>query len=207
MKFIPLQRKFIEWQRETQPDLDAWLKAGTSIGTLRWDQILASKRAVILAEGGSGKSTELTLRHRALESQGEYSFLLTVKKVGAGGFENSLTPKQRTLFERWRASDKPAWMFFDSVDEAKAVGVTLADALQHIADAGSRRQLFFGLLLRSTGMRSQQGGNAQGQALRNFGMDHQCLLVIIVRRIVIRKVQILSWKLTIPPFSGCGLMV
>lgn len=135
MKFIPLQRKFIEWQRETQPDLDAWLKAGTSIGTLTWDQILASKRAVILAEGGSGKSTELTLRHRALESQGEYSFLLTVKKVGAGGFENSLTPKQRTLFERWRASDKPAWIFVDSVDEAKAVGVTLADALQHIADA------------------------------------------------------------------------
>lgn len=135
MTFIPLQRKFIEWHRETQPDFDAWLPTGAAGGWLTWDQILASKRAVILAEGGSGKSTELTSRHRALDSQGKYSFLLTVKKVGAGGFEDSLTPKQRSRFERWRASDEPAWIFVDSVDEAKTAGVPLADALAHIADA------------------------------------------------------------------------
>ncbi|MGZ8287708.1 MAG: hypothetical protein ACXW3B_00565 [Telluria sp.] len=135
MNFISLRRNFIEWQLETQPDLDAWRPSGAAGGWLTWDQILASKRAVILAEGGSGKSTELTYRYRALDSQGKYSFLLTVKKVGAEGFENSLTPKQRSRFERWRASDEPAWIFVDSVDEAKTAGVPLRDALAHIADA------------------------------------------------------------------------
>jgi hypothetical protein len=132
MEFIALERRFIEWDREMQPDLDAWRPAGER---LNWTQILAAKRAVILAEGGSGKSSEFKERHRELEAQGKFSFLLTVKKVGAGGFDNSLLPKQRTLFARWLASDQPAWIFVDSVDEAKAAGVPLSDALAHVAGA------------------------------------------------------------------------
>ena len=132
MEFIALERRFIEWDREMQPDLDAWRPAGER---LNWTQILAAKRAVILAEGGSGKSSEFKERHRELEEQGKFSFLLTVKKVGAGGFENSLFPKQRALLARWLASNEPAWIFVDSVDEAKVAGVPLSDALAHVAGA------------------------------------------------------------------------
>ncbi|RNF30018.1 hypothetical protein NM04_14835 [Massilia aurea] len=135
MKFIALARKFIEWSSETQPDPEPWQQVGAAGGWLTWDQILQSKRTVILAEGGSGKSTEFTERDRALNAQGKFSFHLTVKKVGSGGFENSLPPRQRLRFAQWRASDEPAWIFVDSVDEAKNAGVPLADALVHIADA------------------------------------------------------------------------
>lgn len=135
MKFIALARKFIEWSSETQPDPEPWQQVGAAGGWLTWDQILQSKRTVILAEGGSGKSTEFTERDRALNAQGKFSFHLTVKKVGSGGFENSLPPRQRLRFAQWRASDEPAWIFVDSVDEAKNAGVPLADALVHVADA------------------------------------------------------------------------
>jgi len=135
METIALARKFVEWDRETQPDVESWLHVGAAGGWLTWDQILESKRTVILAEGGSGKSTEFAERDRALNAQGKFSFLLTVKKVGARGFQESLTPKQLSRFERWLASNEPAWIFVDSIDEAKAAGIPLTDALAQVADA------------------------------------------------------------------------
>jgi hypothetical protein len=135
MKTIALKRKFVEWDRETQPDVESWLHVGAAGGWLSWNQILESKRTVILAEGGSGKSTEFAELDRALSAQGKFSFLLTVKKVGARGFQESLPPKHRSRFERWLASNEPAWIFVDSVDEAKAAGISLADALAQVADA------------------------------------------------------------------------
>jgi hypothetical protein len=101
------------------------------------------------SEGGSGKSTEFGERDRELNAQGKFSSLLTVKKVAAKGFQESLLPKQSSRFERWLASNPPAWFFVDSVDEAKAAGIPLADALAQVADTieGAERRahvIFFG---------------------------------------------------------------
>ena len=109
--------------------------AGFASGLLKWPDILARKRVVILAEGGSGKSTEFYERHRQLLAEGKFSFELTVKKAGERGVAGSLSTKHARRLEDWRESDQPAWFFVDSVDEAKSAGVLLSDAMEHVAEA------------------------------------------------------------------------
>lgn len=135
MAFISLDRNFIEWNENTRPEWEPLRMAGFASGVLKWTDILAKKRVVILAEGGSGKSTEFNERHRAMVAEGKFSFELTVKKAGERGIAASLTTKQARRLEEWRESDQPAWFFVDSVDEAKAAGVLLSDALAHVAEA------------------------------------------------------------------------
>jgi len=135
MAFIPLDRSFIEWTSDTRPELEAWRIPGFDSAPLKWLDILARKRVVVLAEGGSGKSTEFGALHRSLIGEGKHSFELTVKKAGERGVAGSLGPKQARRLEEWRESDEPAWFFVDSVDESKAAGVRLLDALEHVAEA------------------------------------------------------------------------
>lgn len=104
-------------------------------GSLSWPDLMKLRRVVILAEGGSGKSSEFREQSRVLVSEGKFSFYLTVKKVGQRGVEQSLNKAQLDKFKQWRASDQLAWFFVDSVDEAKSDGVRLVEALEHLAEA------------------------------------------------------------------------
>ena len=89
---------------------------------------------VILAEAGSGKSTELADRARITSANDRYSFLATVQDVGADGLEGSLTSSARKALGEWLASEEDAWFFIDSVDEAKSRGIRLEKALRKLAD-------------------------------------------------------------------------
>lgn len=59
MTTVALNRRFEEWSltSESNPDLDRLFSASTD--ALTWDDLLARHRVVILAEAGSGKSTEM----------------------------------------------------------------------------------------------------------------------------------------------------
>lgn len=99
---------------------------------LTWTDVLAKRRVVILAEAGSGKSKELTQKAAELHQQGKYSFCATLEDVGTRGLEKSLRAK-RERFADWKASDAEAWLFLDSIDEAKKARVRLRQALEAIA--------------------------------------------------------------------------
>ncbi|HET6520026.1 MAG TPA: hypothetical protein VFG47_09440, partial [Geminicoccaceae bacterium] len=101
---------------------------------LTWEDLLAKHRVVILAEAGSGKSTELAEQTRLSAAAGRYTFFTTVQSVGRRGLSAALGRAASLKLEQWRTSDQPAWFFFDSVDEAKASDVRLDDALKEIAD-------------------------------------------------------------------------
>jgi hypothetical protein len=135
MATIQLDRRFAPWANESHEEIDAARILGQHRGSLRWPDLLALKRVVVLAEGGSGKTSEFREQSRLLATAGKFSFYVTVKKVGQKGFEQSLTQPQAERFKQWRASDQPAWFFVDSVDEAKSGGVSLVDALEHLAAA------------------------------------------------------------------------
>ncbi|MHA4868874.1 NACHT domain-containing protein [Duganella sp. PWIR1] len=135
MNFIGLDRRFVPWTKGTREDIEAIRLLGSKRGLLTWPDLLKLKRVVVLAEGGSGKSSEFREQNRILASEGKFSFYLTVKKLGHRGVEQSLTKAQLEKFKQWRASDQPAWLFIDSVDEAKSDGVRLVDALEHLAEA------------------------------------------------------------------------
>jgi len=60
MTVVPLDRRFIAWtDKETgDPEVISYLLASQE--ALTWEDLLAKHRVVVLAEAGSGKSTELT---------------------------------------------------------------------------------------------------------------------------------------------------
>ncbi len=47
-----------------------------------WDELLQKRRVVILAEAGSGKSTEMAERARIIDSRGCYGFPASLEDVG-----------------------------------------------------------------------------------------------------------------------------
>lgn len=135
MAIIQLDRRFAPWANEAREEVAVARILGQHRGSLRWPDLLASKRVIVLSEGGSGKTSEFREQSRLLAAAGKFSFYATVKKVGQRGFEQSLTAPQAERFRQWRASDQPGWFFVDSVDEAKSGGVSLVEALEHLAAA------------------------------------------------------------------------
>jgi len=131
---VPLDRRFIPWtdKDEGDPEVMSYLLASRDAFT--WKDLLAKHRAVILAEAGSGKSTEMAEQVRLSLAAGRYTFFATVQSVGRRGLISALGRAAAARLEQWRISDQPAWFFFDSVDEAKARDVRLDDALREIAD-------------------------------------------------------------------------
>ncbi len=101
---------------------------------LGWDELLAIRRVVILAEAGSGKTEELRERARLLLAAGKFAFYATVQDVGRDGLESALRLADRRSLHDWRASDEPGWFFVDSIDEAKLDNIRLDRALRQLAD-------------------------------------------------------------------------
>lgn len=101
-----------------------------------WPDLLAKRRVVILAEAGSGKSTEFERQQAAVASEGRFSFIVTVRDVADAGLEGAMPPEMRLAFGEWRASpDAECWLFVDSVDEAKDQGHHFDGAARRLADA------------------------------------------------------------------------
>jgi hypothetical protein len=125
----------------SDPDLVAHF--GRASGTLGWEDLFKKRRVVLLAEAGSGKTTEMKARDVALTAQGQASFYATVEDVGRRGLEAALKPADRACLAAWRRSERDAWFFIDSVDEAKSSGVKLRSALQAVAEgiAGAERRV------------------------------------------------------------------
>ena len=130
---VALGRRFNTWNEKDDPEQAEtaadWLVLDAFIP---WEELLKRRRVVVLAEPGAGKTTELEEQARQLRERGDFAFLTTVQNIGQKGFEVALTDCSATL-TAWRNSDKPAWFFLDSVDEAKGAQVALTDALRAVS--------------------------------------------------------------------------
>jgi len=134
MAVIPLNRRFIVWnsKESADPELPSYFSPADGAGQ-GWATLLDKHRVVILAEAGSGKSAELEAQAQIASAEGKFAFHATVQNVGAVGLERAVAPGSVARLDAWKSSDQPAWFFLDSVDEAKARDVTLADALRELA--------------------------------------------------------------------------
>ena len=72
-------------ENDEPPDTEFRNAMGLDDGALGWEDLLAKRRVVILAEAGSGKSTELAERYRLVAANRQFSFLATVQDVGQDG--------------------------------------------------------------------------------------------------------------------------
>lgn len=134
MSAVPLDRRFIVWTDEEAGDPELMGRFGANNVGLGWEDLLAKHRVVILAEAGSGKTTELQEQARLAAARGSYAFFATLREVGRQGLPSALRRAEALKLEEWRGSDQPAWFFFDSVDEAKKSDVRFDEALKKIAD-------------------------------------------------------------------------
>ncbi|MBC3911101.1 NACHT domain-containing protein [Undibacterium umbellatum] len=133
---ISLDRRFCELRRDTDPESIALLRtaAGLSDGLLTWPDLIKKRRVVILAEAGSGKTTELVEQTRQQTIAGKYAFYATVQDVAGRGLAKAIRTPDRARYTAWLSSQDPAWFFIDSIDEAKLNRFRLNHALREIAD-------------------------------------------------------------------------
>jgi hypothetical protein len=116
---IALNRQFFEWREGKLSDPEMVLRFGRAADLLSWETVSARRRVVILAEAGSGKSTEMREQARIRTEAGQFAVYATVEDVGRDGLDGALWPADRARLPSWRESNESGWFFVDSVDEAK----------------------------------------------------------------------------------------
>ena len=108
---------------------------GQSVG-LNWDEVLEHPRVVLLAEAGSGKTTEMKTAAGRLRAAGETAVFLPLEVLRDGPLDELVSPQERAAIAAWRASaQEHAWFFLDAVDELKLLGGTLSTALRRVRAA------------------------------------------------------------------------
>jgi hypothetical protein len=132
MRTVDLDRRFLEWKEGDDADAGVWARLRIADGTLGWPDLLKKRRVVVLAEGGSGKSTEFIRQAELQAAAGSDAWYLTVQDVAQSGIENSLAVADRVGYRDWLVSDRPAWLFVDSVDEARLNHVRFEQCLRQL---------------------------------------------------------------------------
>lgn len=133
---VALDRQFVRWDGEAEIDVDLAGYLESYSGNYDWVALLERRRVVILAEAGSGKSTELAEQAKRMGADGRTAFITTLQKVGQrGSLQSALGMAEWRRFEQWQSTAEPCWLFLDSVDEAKRADFTLVDILTDVADA------------------------------------------------------------------------
>ncbi len=118
-KFIPLDRTFHELAVSQAGGDEAELHR--LLGrekALRWPDLLAEARVVLLSEAGSGKTAEIRYITRQLRVDGKPAFFLRIEHV-TQDFETCFKEGTLEEFEAWVASGQEGWLLLDSVDEAR----------------------------------------------------------------------------------------
>ena len=187
---VNLDRRFSEWRGKGQGDPELYQYVTKTYGTLDWPALLKRRRVVILAEAGSGKTTEFIEQDELAISAGKFSFRTTVRAAGEKGFASSLTRQKTGLLEAWRQSQEPAWFFLDSVDEAKARGADFVSALESLADAiaGGEERAFVFISGRHSDWEMNRDGMSLSKHLRVPEMPKQ-EAVVDVNMLVVNAIR------------------
>jgi hypothetical protein len=106
VSIVALDRRFASWDDRKPSATEIFAFTEALGGLLDWAELLKSRRVVILAEAGSGKSTELKERARLMSAEGRFAFYATVQEVGGSGLAKALNAARRP--ERRSTTAEPA---------------------------------------------------------------------------------------------------
>ena len=116
---VPLVRRFSPVpQSENDSDEQQVLSILGYQDFLIWPGIDERYRSVVLAEAGAGKTFEMFARAKFIEAEGRFAFFIRIEGI-VEDFEQALEVGSAETFQQWLASQKEAWFFLDSVDEAR----------------------------------------------------------------------------------------
>ncbi len=131
---IPLNRRFRRATEDDERPFRGLFGGGFNLYPT-WPDLLGMRRVVILAEAGSGKSTEFKTQCAALKAAGKFAFSASVRDVAQAGLATALVPAERARLATWQADEgAECWLFVDSVDEAREQGLHFDTAARMLAD-------------------------------------------------------------------------
>jgi hypothetical protein len=133
MIFVDLHRYFAPIKKDQEPSLNVGLWGRKFAGWLDWNELLAHRRVILLAEASSGKSEEFRNQQRALSLQGKPAFFIRLEELADQGFEAALDPGNAEAFAKWCGGTEWAYFFLDSVDEARLNRKSFDTALKKFA--------------------------------------------------------------------------
>lgn len=135
-KFVDLGREFMPFKDEPDWELSYnTFLSDSYLGALAWPDLLKRRRVVILAEAGSGKTSELRAKAVETTAAGTQGFYLTVNDVAAKGVATALGATAGARFSSWLAGSEEGVIFLDSVDEARINGQSFSVALKALEAA------------------------------------------------------------------------
>ena len=117
----------------SEADQQAFLVSlGWSRGTT-WQELLRSKRVLIVSEAGAGKTHECRAQAQRLWEEGEPAFFVELAALVAEDIRNLLDEDEETRFDAWLSSQSDVATFFlDSIDELKLTMGSFERALKRL---------------------------------------------------------------------------
>ena len=99
-----------------------------------WQELLRSKRVLIISEAGTGKTHECRAQCRSLWNAGEPAFFLELATLAAGDLRSMLDHEEEVRLNSWLASQSDVATFFlDSIDELKLSLGSFEQALKRLS--------------------------------------------------------------------------
>ena len=135
--YIELDRRFVPFDANAAGEYDSVdYFFSPSFGSKTWNDILANRCTVIVAEALSGKTTEMQQRTHALRRAGMPAFFCRLDLLAGVQFEKAIEIGSPQEFDDWKSADARGYFFLDSVDEAKlASPQDFERAILHFVDA------------------------------------------------------------------------
>lgn len=130
-----IQRKFVEIHEDAAfSEEQRSLVKGLGIrGEFGWDELLKSRRVIMISEAGSGKTFECRSQQRERFAAGEHSFYFDLGSLSENPISELMGSKEQIRFDEWLASQSAiATIFLDSIDELKLTRGSMERALKRI---------------------------------------------------------------------------
>jgi hypothetical protein len=119
-RFVELDRRFVAFEEDQSEIAPAYLEADRFGADMPWNDLLAKKLVILIAEAGSGKSWEMERQVERLQADGAPAFKLDLKALVDHPIDFSFSSRERSLYARWLRKGT-GYFFLDSIDEAKLV--------------------------------------------------------------------------------------
>ncbi|MEP0391881.1 MAG: hypothetical protein ABJ205_08805 [Erythrobacter sp.] len=120
----------------TEEERLEFLEALSAHRGLDWDQLLESRRIMIVSEAGAGKTFECQQLQERLWDAGEPAFHLELAELADNPVDDLLTPEESERFAAWQsAQSEDATFILDSVDELQISKRSFRSALIKLAKA------------------------------------------------------------------------
>ena len=98
-----------------------------------WQDLLHSRRVLLISEAGAGKTYECGEQARFLRCAGEPAFYVDLSRLAAGSLQDLLDDEEEARLEAWLASQSDVATFFlDSIDELRLSIGSFEQALKRL---------------------------------------------------------------------------